>query len=258
MISLLDRHADQIAGVHSCFDRVLIQGTLPELCHAAAMTSYLHQQRLRIFDYAQFAQPLRDELRANAERIAAENGIEIEFVRKVKAVRKDSRIRKILATRGGHPGLVHVFSAMESCTSYKPWHDKKTHRTFLRPDGGKCLHYYFYFIHETYGLCYVRVPTWCPFRLQIHFNAHNYVANRLASRDIGHTLLDNAFTQIDDYEQAQDIADRLDARRLHRVLDHFARLYCPIIQRKSRCMSRRGTGQLRRCPGPCSCTRALR
>ena len=137
MISLLDRHADQIAGVHSCFDRVLIQGTLPELCHAAAMTSYLHQQRLRIFDYAQFAQPLRDELRANAERIAAENGIEIEFVRKVKAVRKDSRIRKILATRGGHPGLVHIFSAMESCTSYKPWHDKKTHRTFLRPDGGK-------------------------------------------------------------------------------------------------------------------------
>jgi len=231
MSSLLDRHADRIAGVHSCFDRVVIQGTLPELCHAAAMTSYMYTQQLRIFDYAQFAQPLRDEIRANAERLADENGLEIEFVRKLKAFRKEDRVQKVLAERGDHPGIVHIFSAMESCTSYKPWHDKATHRTFLKPDSGKCLHYYFYFIHETYGLCYVRVPTWCPFRLQVYFNAHNYVGSRLESRGTGHTLLDNAFIQIDDYEQAQNIADRLDARRLHRVLDHLARLYCPVIQR---------------------------
>jgi hypothetical protein len=32
------------------------------------------------------------------------------------------------------PGLVHIISAMEACDTYKPWHDKHTHRTFLRPD----------------------------------------------------------------------------------------------------------------------------
>src|ERR1700756_5021520 len=31
---------------------------------------------------------------------------------------------------------------MEACNTYKPRHDKQTHRTFLRPDTGKCLHYY--------------------------------------------------------------------------------------------------------------------
>jgi len=30
----------------------------------------------------------------------------------------------------------------------------------------KCLHYCFYFIDEEFGLCYLRVPTWAPFRLQ--------------------------------------------------------------------------------------------
>ena len=30
--------------------------------------------------------------------------------------------------------------------STQPWHDEQTHRTFLRPDSGKCLHYYFYFM----------------------------------------------------------------------------------------------------------------
>jgi hypothetical protein len=52
---------------------------------------------------------------------------------------------------------------MEACDTYKPWHDKQTHRTFLRPDTGKCLHYYFYFIDAELGLIYLRVPTWCPF-----------------------------------------------------------------------------------------------
>jgi hypothetical protein len=43
------------------------------------------------------------------------------------------------------PGWLHILSAMEACDAYKPWHDKQTHKTFVRPDSGKCLHYYFYF-----------------------------------------------------------------------------------------------------------------
>ncbi len=34
--------------------------------------------------------------------------------------------------------LVHIISAMEACDAYKPWHDKQTHNTFIRPDSGKC------------------------------------------------------------------------------------------------------------------------
>ena len=48
---------------------------------------------------------------------------------------------------------------MEACDGYQPWHDKRTHRTFLRPDSGKCLHYYFYFMDAELGLVYLRVPT---------------------------------------------------------------------------------------------------
>ena len=44
----------------------------------------------------------------------------------------------------------------------EPWHDKKSHKTFVRPDSGKCLHYYFYFIDAELGLIYVRVPNPSP------------------------------------------------------------------------------------------------
>ncbi len=113
---LVDRYQDKIAGVISCFDRVVIQGTLPELCYAAGMTSYLYREGIRIFDYPRFAEPFREAIRENAERLAKENGIEIEFLRKVKKVRKEDRIQGVLARRGNYPGLVHIVSAMESCT----------------------------------------------------------------------------------------------------------------------------------------------
>jgi len=102
------------------------------------------------FDYPKFAEPFRNTLRENAERLAAENGMEIEFLRK-RNVRKEDRVKAVLAKRGDHPGLVCILSAMEACSTYKPWHNKNTGKTYLLPDDGKCLHYYFYFIDEDLG-----------------------------------------------------------------------------------------------------------
>jgi hypothetical protein len=227
--TILDRYSKQIEGVLSCFDRVVIRGTLPGLCFAAGMTSYLNQQGIRIFDYPRFAEPLRDEIRANAERLAAESGVEIEFMRKSTS-RKEDRIQEILAERGHHPGLVHILSAMEACDSYKPWFDKGTRRAFLKPDSGKCLHYYFYFVDEELGLCYLRVPTWCPFRLQFYFNGHNWLASKLRRAGMIHQVLDNAFVAIEDFDAAQRLSDEVDIAGLHRTLDGYAKVFCPIIR----------------------------
>lgn len=227
---LTERYQDKISGVLSCYDRIVIQGTLPGFCFADGMSAFLNAHQIRIFDYPRFAEPLRNELRSNAEQIANDNGMEIEFIRK-KNFRKEDRIRDILKSRGDHPGLVHIFSAMEPCSSYKPWHDKKTHRTFLKHTDGKCLHYYFYFIDEQLGLCYVRVPTWCPFRLQIYFNGHNWLARSLQDQGIPYSLLDNAFVHVGSFTEAQRLNDQYNVESLHQKLDLFAQLYCPVINK---------------------------
>ena len=201
---LTDRYRDKIQGILSCYDRVVVQGTLPGLCYAQGMTTFLNINGIRIFDYPRFAEPLRDQLRTNAEKIAKDNGLEIEFIKK-NNFRKEQSIKQILSKRGDHPGMVHIFSAMEPCATYKPWHDKKSHRSFLKPNQSKCLHYYFYFIDDLLGLCYVRVPTWCPFRLQIYFNGHNWLATQLRKRNIGYQLIDNLFMSIADFDTAQDM-----------------------------------------------------
>ncbi len=135
---------------------------------------------------------------------------------------------KVLEKRGDHPGLVHVISAMEACQSYKPWHDKASHKTFLKPDTGKCLHYYFYFMDPVVGLCYLRVPTWCPFRLQFYCNGHGWLARKLKAKRIEATLADNAFVRIENWQGAQKLADSFKPEQLHRVLDRYARQCCPV------------------------------
>ena len=230
MCSLLpDRYGDKIRGVLSCYDRIVIQGTLPTVGNARGMTLYLSARHIRIFDYPHFAEPFRNELRATAERLAAENGLEIKFVRDHE-LRKDELIREVIKKRGEIPGLVAILSAMERCATYKPWYDKKTRETYLKPDEGRCLHYYFYFIDEELGLCYVRVPTYCPFRLQVYLNGHNWLVAQLRRHGIASTLLDNAFVEIGDWDKAQKLADSLGVKKIHRLLDRFARRYCPVIR----------------------------
>jgi hypothetical protein len=227
---LTERYESQIAGVLSCYDRIILQGTAPKWCYASGMTDYFYAHQIRIFDYPKWAEPLRDAIRQNMERLAAANGMEIEFVRSKKKFRQEKRVKEVLALRGEGPGLVCILSAMEPCGTYKPWHNKKTPKTYRKPDEAKCLHYYVYFIDPDLGLCYVRVPTWCPFRLPVYSNGHSYLARQLRQRQIEYRVLDNAFGWIADFERAQKLADNFSVEMLHRKLDEFADRYCPVIR----------------------------
>jgi hypothetical protein len=225
---LTERYRDRLHGVLSCYDRIVITGTLPGACYAAGMTSFLNARGIRIFDYARFAEPLRDRIRSRAQEACERAGLQIEHINK-PYIRKEEVVAKVLARRGDHVGLVHVISAMEACESYRPWHDKGSGKTYLKPDSGKCLHYYFYFIDEKLGLCYLRVPTWCPFRLQFYCNGHSWLASKLAAAGIEFGLADNAFVRLADIDRAQALADALKPEELHRRLDRYAKCLCPVL-----------------------------
>jgi len=131
METFAERYTNQIRGVISCFDRVVISGTLPNIRYSGAMAAYLTTMGLKLFEFTTFVN-----------------------------------------------------------------HDKSTGRTTLKACDGKCLHYYFYFIEKELGLCYLRVPTWAPFRLQFYFNGHNWLARQLDNKGFDFNLVDNAFIDI--------------------------------------------------------------
>ena len=226
--SLVSRYASQIAGQLGCFDRVIITGSLLDVCHPAALERRLYSSGIRCFDLRVFAEPLRDALRDHAVALAQAAGLEIEFVQR-RNFRKEDRVAEVLARRGTQPGLVHIFSAMEPCPAFRPWHDKASGRTGVKLTQGKCLHFYFYFVHERLGLCYLRVPTWLPFRLQFYFNGHAWLANELRRAGIAFRLEDNALVEIADWPAAQTLADGFSIQALHADLDALARQYVPFL-----------------------------
>ena len=226
---LTEKYSDQISAVNTCYDRMVIQGVIPKWSFSEGMTSYFYANNIRIFDYAAFSKPLTQKVRDNAEQIAKDNNVEIEFIRKLKAFRKDDRIEEIIRKTGKTEGLIHIFSAMELCNTYKPWHDKPTGRTYFKPEKSKCLHYYFYFIDKEFGLCYLRVPTWPPFRLQFYMNGHNWLANKMKKKELHFEMLDNSFSYLEDPDMAQKLSDRINPEELHKALDAFAKRYCPVV-----------------------------
>jgi hypothetical protein len=190
---LSERYRERLAGVLSCYDRIIVTGTLPGVCYAKGMTAFPSARQIGIFDYPRFAGPLRDRVRERAAELAAAAGVTIEHIAS-SHIRKEEAVAEGAghARRPSRPGACHLGDG--SLPTYKPWHSKQTHRNFLRPATGKCLHYYFYFIDAELGLIYLRVPTWCPFRLQFYCNGHSWLARKLAAAGIGFTLADNAST----------------------------------------------------------------
>lgn len=87
---------------------------------------------------------------------------------------------------------------------------------------------YFYFNDPDICFGYMRVPTCCPFQLQAYFNSHNVLANELARKKIGFSMVDNAFDYVENFEQAQKIADSFDAGKLLKKFTWLTGIYCPV------------------------------
>jgi len=157
MTLLTDRYAAQLAGVVSCYDRIVIMGTPPGVCYAEGMAAYLRGHDIRLFDYPRFAEPLHEEIWQNTERLAREHGLEIEFIRSAHVVRAEDRIRAILDTRGDHhlrgDGGYHLISmTIMHASSRRP--ARCRYRPFsVRPSP-----------HRTYAFrCIRRSSAWRPF-----------------------------------------------------------------------------------------------
>lgn len=59
-------------------------------------------------------------------------------------------------------------------------------------------------------------------------NGHNLLAHKLQKKNINYRMHDNAFLEIADIETAQKLSDRINPEDLRKVLDAFARRYCPV------------------------------
>jgi hypothetical protein len=81
-------------------------------------------------------------------------------------------------------------------------------------------------VQGTLPVCLPGAPSVCKF----YCAGHNWLARQLDGNQISYTLLDNAFTRIEDFAAAQQLADGWEPSRFRPKLDGFAERYCPILK----------------------------
>ena len=134
---------------------------------------------------------------ARIRAIATQEDIPIKHV--YASVRKEALVSEILSARGDAPGIACILSAMESCRCFKVRKNQKSGYLELQWKPGKCLYYYVYLMDPEYGLCYLRIPTWAPFRLQFYFNDHDWLQRRMDAAGITYRKADNCFGRSHDH-----------------------------------------------------------
>jgi hypothetical protein len=225
MKSFLHRFGSKILGVLSGFDRFRLRGTLPRLANTGGLVRWLEAAGVLLKDFPGYAEARTRQLREALEEKAAEAGRPVEYLQGY--TNKEALVQQRKLRDGATPGgLVCAFSTLENCTSYDIFKNPKTHKIDLRRRPRKCLHYYFYFDDERFGLAQVRLQTWFPFHVNVVLNGREWLARQLDKTGIGYQRRDNCFTWVEDFARAQKLADRQPrvhweaelARLLRRVL----------------------------------------
>lgn len=226
----IDKYSNDIFGINSNFDRQLISGSIIQLCYLDGLKRVLRAKHILYKDFIQYAKSLAYQLKTNAMKLADIDNAKYIYLPDSKQS-NEAIIKSIIVERGNQPGLVAVLGSLETDFGFKTYGNKASQKLELKRKLVKCLHLYFYFIDEDYGLCFFRVQTFFPFKVQVYFNGKEKLALDMGKHNVIYEKQDNCFTWIDDIAKAQELSDKIDSRALHNKLDGWVNKFIPILKR---------------------------
>jgi len=203
--SFVTQHATDVIGVLSGFDRLRLMATLRPLYQPSQMMRYLSRVGVLLKDFAAFATGWTERVRGAAHQLAQKTNRPVQYLHG-SWERKELLAREQARRDGVSSGLIGVWSVVEPCLTYFVRRDREQKKLVMRLEHGKCLHYYFYFLHEQLGLLHLRLQTWFPFAIHACINGRHWLARQLDQSAIDYLQRENCFTWIKDLPKAQSLA----------------------------------------------------
>jgi hypothetical protein len=222
------KFADAILSVLHCHDRVILKGYLPFFRDEVLNRLSDYELRIRRKDFIPFLEKCSDELVEHGKRLAEESQAPFQFLQGEHD--KEKIVRAEIEKRHVSEGLVAVLYCMETCRGVKLRQGKDRPQLVFTSRPQRAV--YFYYLDPEFGLMHVRIQTFFPYTIQVYVNGHDWLARQMHKKQIGFSQEDNAFTQLDDPEQAQRLADRFAHLPWIKILDRWARLANPLLRQK--------------------------
>ncbi|MFN2624216.1 MAG: hypothetical protein ABR611_15375 [Chthoniobacterales bacterium] len=185
------------------FDRLRFCGESRLLNHARGVQSYCYQQRILFKDFPDHAEALTKVLRSESSKQLGD--VPLKYLGDPN-IDKEATALELARQQGRTSGRIAVITCQESGLTYRL---RKNQGGLIEPrkEKTRCVHYYHYFLHEQFGLCYVRIQSWFPFTVRVGMNGRRWLAQQLHKRGVGFQQRDNLITAVDDIELAQRLLD---------------------------------------------------
>jgi hypothetical protein len=213
------KHSDAVVGTLACYDRVIIKGYLPFSDERAANAFVDCGLQIKRKDFCDWADGVAEALVEDAKAAAKHAQAPYQYLQGSHS--KDQLAQQAFSQAKGREGLLLVLCVMETCPGYRLAHGEGRPQLVNRQRLQRVL--YYYFNDPQFGLMHVRIQTFFPLTIQVYVNGHEWLARQLLQRQIGFEQRDNAFTQCDDWELAQQLADSFDQLDWVRLLDGWAK-----------------------------------
>lgn len=216
------QHAEDVIGVLSGFDRIRLMATLRPLYQPSLMQRYLIRVGVLLKDFGAFASTWTERVRTAAHQLAERSGRPLTYLHG-RLARKEMLARDLARHDGLTSGLIGIWSVVEPCLTYFVRRDREKKKLVLRLEPGKCLHYYFYFLHEQLGLLHLRLQTWFPFAIHACINGRHWLGRQMDRGGINYLQRENCFTWIKDLPKAQALSRA-------QLQSHWPILLHPLIE----------------------------
>jgi len=205
MLPFLSRFGSLVLFVLSGFDRLRLCGESRLLNHALGVQSYLWQRQILFKDFPEHAEHLTNTFCKRSKALALEQGIPFCYLNSPD-IDKEAKALELASSQPTRSGRIALLTCLESCSVYRL---RKNERGLIEPrkEPGRCVHYYHYFQHERFGLCYVRIQSWFPFAIRIGLNGRQWLYRQLEQRGIAFQRKGNLLLEVADPAQAQALLD---------------------------------------------------
>ena len=226
MHPFLERHAPDVLGALSGFDRLRLRGTLRFIANAGGMGVFLHQTGVLLKHFGEYVDDVTAEVKRATEAVATAAHRPVVYVPR-PSDDKEAVGRAIAARDGVTTGLVCTLKSVEPCWSFELHRERATKHLSLVSAWRKCLHYYHYLIDPTLGWLHVRLQSWFPFTVHVGLNGREWLAQRLDAAGLGYQRRDNCFLWLEDVAAAQRLADAQRRTAWAPLLDRLVRQVHP-------------------------------
>jgi ribosomal protein L21E len=229
MNQFIKKHAQQLWGILSGFDRVRFRGTQQFLANERGMMNFLWKIQVKLKEFTEYAQGVTAQVRQHVVDLAEAKGRPVEYIGSY-AISKEDRAREIAKRDHIEEGLICVLTSVEPCYSHSVRPNSETKHLELRYGSVKCLHQYLYFIDPKFGFGHLRLETWFPFTMHVCLNGREWMCRELTRRGIDFVRRQNCVVAVEEIKTAQRILDAQVNVDWESLLNRLAKWAFPLHQ----------------------------